>query len=49
VLTMLVDRYPGTQMAQTALAYRDVLVFENDESLLDKIHEWQTQESPQTP
>ena len=38
VLTMLVDRYPGTHMAETALAYRDVLVFENDESLLDKIH-----------
>ena len=49
VLTMLVDRYPGTHMAETALAYRDVLVFENDESLLDKIHEWQTQESPPTP
>lgn len=49
VLSLLVDRYPGTQMAETALAYRDVLIFETNESLLDKVHQWQTQESPQTP
>ncbi len=49
VLTLLVDRYPATLMAETALAYRDVLVFENEQSLLEKIHEWQTSESPQTP
>lgn len=49
VLSMLIDRFPKTQMAETASAYRDVLVFENEESLLDKIHQWQTQESPQTP
>lgn len=43
------DRYPGTQMAETARSYRDVLLFENDESLLDKIHSWQTNEEPQEP
>jgi hypothetical protein len=48
-LSMLMDRYPGTQMAETARSYRDVLLFENDESLLDKIHSWQTNEEPQEP
>ncbi len=46
---MLVDRCHQERKWRKRLAYRDVLVFENDESLLDKIHEWQTQESPQTP
>ena len=49
VLSLLIDRYPGTQMAETAMAYRDVLVFETNESLLDKVHQWQNQEPPQTP
>jgi hypothetical protein len=39
-LTMLWDAYPNTSIAQTALAYRDVLTFENDSSLLEKIHQW---------
>ncbi len=48
-LTMLTDAYPNTAIARTAMELRDVITFETEASLLDKIHQWEAQELPQQP
>ncbi|MDG1253076.1 MAG: hypothetical protein P8N56_05290 [Schleiferiaceae bacterium] len=48
-LTILTDAYPNTAISRTAMELRDVITFETEASLLDKIHQWKAQDLPQQP
>jgi len=44
VLTRIMDEYPNSDYSREAEKYLNVLLFETEESLLEKIHQWENQE-----